>query len=80
MDPPNIKYYDEHSVIVINPNGQMRQLFTPFKAQVVVSNSAFKINTWVYIEEVLLHEKHRIIYRIGSQWWPYDVFKLIVKF
>jgi len=80
MDPPNIKYYDEHSVIVINPNGQMRQLFTPFKAQVVVSNSAFKINTWVYIEEVLPHEKYRIIYRIGNQWWPYDVFKLIVKF
>ena len=80
MDPPKIKYYDPYSVIVINQNGQMRQLFTPFKAQVVVSNSAFKINTWVYIEEVLPHEKHRIIYRIGTQWWPYDAFKLEVRF
>ncbi len=80
MGPPKIKYYDPNSVIVINSNGRMRQVFTPFKAQVVETNSAFELNSWVYIEEVQPHEKHRIIYRIGNQWWPYYTFKLIVKF
>ena len=80
MDPPKIKYYDPHSVIVINPIGRMRQVFTPFKAQVIETNSEFEVNSWLYIEEVLPHEKHRIIYRIGNQWWPYYTFKLVVKF
>lgn len=80
MSPTEIKYYDINSVIVINPNGCMRQIFTPFKAQVVECNSEFKINSCVYIEEVMPHKKHRIIYRIGDKWWPYNTFKLLVKF
>ena len=80
MEPPKIKYYDLHSVIVINSNGRMRQVFTPFKAQVMIANSAFEVNSWVYIEEVLPHETYRIIYRVGNQCLPYFVFRLTVKF
>lgn len=80
MSPPEIKYYDNHSLIVINPIGRIRQIFTPFKAQVIESNSEFKINSWVYIEEIMSHKKYRIIYRIGDKWWPYNTFKLLVKF
>jgi hypothetical protein len=38
--------------MVVNPQGKMRQLFTPFKVQVLYDTSHFKEKSWVVVEEV----------------------------
>ena len=80
MDPPKIKYYDPYSVIVINHNGQMRQLFVPFKVKVIEHTSVLVKDAWLVVEEIISHETHRLLYRIGNQWWPYYAFKIEVRF
>ena len=80
MDPPIINYVDNNSILVINASGKMRQLFCPFKVQVIIQTNSLIFNSWVVIEQVQHHPHHRLLYRISKQWWPYDVFKLSVIF
>jgi hypothetical protein len=80
MDPPNINYIDYKSLLVINPAGQMRQLFVPFKVQVMQPAEYFKVGTWVEVEEIMPHDQYKLLYRIGTNWWPYYIFRLTVLF
>jgi hypothetical protein len=80
MDPPHINFIDHKSILVINPVGRMRQLFAPFKVQVLQPTSILVPGTWVLVDEILPHDQYKIIYRIGDQWWPYNIFRLSVLF
>lgn len=80
MDPPYINYLDHDSIMVINSAGRMRQLFVPFKARVVEPTDTLILNSWVNIEEVYPHREHRLLYRVGNNWWPYYIFRLEVRF
>lgn len=80
MDQPLINYVDYQSILVVNPTGQMRQLFTPFKVQVIEETSLLKRGTWVWVEEINPHPEFKLIYRIGYHWWPYYCFRLSVLF
>lgn len=80
MDPPSIGFVDHESILVINSDGRMRQLFVPFKAVVARDAANLHIGSYVVVEEVRPNEQHRIIYRVGTDWWPYYVFRLHVYF
>ena len=80
MDPPHINYIDHNSVLVINPAGKIRQLFVPFRVQVIYETSKLKLNCWVMVEEIQAHERHKLIYRVGDDWWQYDLFRIAIVF
>lgn len=80
MSPPHLNYIDPFSLLVVNPTGKIRQLFVPFKAQVILDTPNFPKNAWVFVEEVSPNNKHKLIYRVGENWWPYYVFRLSVVF
>ena len=80
MDPPKINYINNNSIMVINNRGSMRQLFVPFRAQVVKDTPTLIKKTWVVVEEVRQHNKYLLIYRIAKTWWPYYAFRLSVEF
>lgn len=80
MDPPKINYVDNNSILLINPSGKIRQVFVPFKAEVVAEGTNLYPGTWVFVEEVRSHQQYRIIYRISSTWWPYHLFRITVLF
>jgi len=80
MDPPQINYVDPLSIMVINPVGKMRQLFVPFKAQVIEQTVNLSINTWVYVEEVKSDHKYKLLFRVGDSWWPYYAFRIVIHF
>lgn len=42
MDPPQINYVDHNSILIVNPAGKMRQLFVPFRVQVLRDTTIFK--------------------------------------
>ena len=80
MDPPLINYVDHNSILIINPVGKMRQVFVPFRVQVLHDTTLFKKNTWVVVEEVKCHDQYKMIYRVTADWWPYNLFRLQVNF
>ena len=80
MDPPKINYINNNSIMVINNYGYIRQLFVPFKVQVLQATSKLVKDAYVVVEEVQQHDKYLLLYRIANKWWPYYVFKLSVEF
>ena len=80
MDPPQINYVDRNSILIVNPAGQMRQLFVPFRVYVLSETNILKINHWVLVEEVRANEEHKMLYRVASNWWPYYIFKIQINF
>jgi hypothetical protein len=80
MDPPQINYVDPKSLLVINTQGIMRQLFVPIRAQVLYDTHVLKKDSWIIIEEIQPHKSYKLIYRIGNNWWQYDLFKLAATF
>jgi len=80
MKQPRIDYIDEKSILVINQNGKMRQLHCPFKVQVLRDASPLQKDSWVIVESVKLHQEKKLIYRIGDQWWQYDIFIIKVVY
>jgi hypothetical protein len=80
MDPPQINYVDHNSILIINPKGKMRQLYVPFRVQVVQDTTILKIHTWVYVEEVMPHDQTKLLYRITTHWWPYHIFRIQIHF
>ena len=80
MDSPQINYINHNSILIINPKGKIRQLFTPFKVQLINDTSILKKNSWVMVEEVQPHKEYKMVYRVGAHWWPFDVFKITASF
>lgn len=80
MDPPQVKYMDKNSLMVINKNGKIRQLFVPFKVEVVQDTELLIKGSTVIVEEVQDHPDCKIVFRITSYWWPYYVFKINIEF
>lgn len=75
-----IKFYDEKSILIINENGVLRKLYTPFKVLCVLPAGNIKADTWVYVEQVAPHSEFLIIYRIFNEWFPYNCFLIIIYF
>lgn len=80
MKSPKINYVSNNCIMVINNYGYIRQLFVPFKVQVIHATAILVKNAWVVVEEVQQSDKYLLLYRIGRYWWPYYVFKLSVEF
>ncbi len=80
MDLPQINYIHNNCLLVVNPYGKMRQLFTPFKVQVLYDSSHFKEKSWIVVEEVKSHPQYILLYRVINHWWPYYVFRIDVRF
>jgi hypothetical protein len=80
MDPPKINYISNNSIMVVNNYGCIRQLFVPFRVQVIHATDSLVKDAYVVVEEVQQHDKYLLLYRIANKWWPYYVFKLSVEF
>ena len=56
----NIHYCSYNSILVLNPNGKLRQVFTPFKVKTVYDNN---VQTYI-VDEVMSTEDDKLIYII----------------
>jgi hypothetical protein len=82
MEKQLIKQYycDPHSILLINPKGQIRRLFTPFKVQCITPIENIKYGVWVYVEEVRSSLNGQLIYYIGKKQYDYHYFCILVGF
>lgn len=75
-----ITYMDNRSLLVINDKGKMKQLFAPFRVQVIQPYHSLLRYTMVYVEEIKFSRKYILLYRILDQWIPYYHFLLLVPY
>jgi len=80
MHPNLINYHDPNSILVINPIGKMRQVFTPFKVQVKEPTLNLDVNSWLLVDLVKASPTYKLMFRIGSKWYPYHLFRITIKF
>lgn len=80
MHSPLINYFDPFSILIINREGKMRQVFVPFPVVVLHDTSVLKKNSRVRVDKIQAHEKFKMLYKVTDNWWPYYLFKIQVSF
>ncbi len=76
-----VYYHDPWSILVINPKGQIRKLYTPFRVQCVETiSNVLKKSAWVFVEEVTSTGKDELIFIVGGQQFPHRLFRIQIHF
>ncbi len=73
-------YHDSKSILVINPKGHIRQLFTPFRVYRTAEIAVPAKGAWVYVDEVQIDKTDRLLYLIGGKLYPYHLFEIRIHF
>ena len=76
-----VYYYDSSSILVINPKGQIRKLYTPFRVLCIstIINCVEK-GSWVFVDEVKSNRKDELIFVVGGRPYPYQHFQIHINF
>ncbi|WP_295655293.1 hypothetical protein [uncultured Mucilaginibacter sp.] len=74
-----LSFYNEKSLMFLNVNGTLRQIYVPFQVRCNQPVGGLKENTLVYVEAVSQHAEYRILYKVLNKWVPYFCFNLIIK-
>jgi hypothetical protein len=76
----NVIYKDPKSILVINPKGNMRQLFCPFRVRVFSSDIPLSKNSYQFVTEVREYKASPLQYKIGHSWYDYQYFGFLITF
>jgi len=76
----HLQYYNSNTLLLVNPRGQIRKLYAPFRVLCLSAVGGIAMNTWVYVDEVLSNQKDELQYVIFGQAQSYKHFKLPVSF
>jgi hypothetical protein len=72
--PMKFQYYKPNILLVINPKGEIRKLYAPFR---VIERSS---NVWVYVDEILSNDRDELFFVIKDQPFLYSFFKITINF
>ncbi len=75
-----VKYCDANSILIINSNGKIRHLHTPFRVRCIAEIGKFKVGTYVYVQEVTTGDKDELIYLIGEGAYYHNHFRITANF
>lgn len=78
MDPPQESIYmHANTMMIINPEGKILQLFIPIKAVCKYAVKGIPVGTIIFIEGIALHKQHKMVYRITGNWYVYWCFTIV---
>ena len=77
--------YNNNCLIVINPQGKIRVLYTPFKVvckQNIIEQTKTNLmkGTTVYVDEVYSNIQNELLFRINGWLYSYKYFQIVIKF
>ena len=78
----NLKYYfvNPNTLLVVNPKGQIRILYTPLRVQCVTAVANLHQNAWLYVQEVGSTSKDELLYLIYGEFYSHKLFRLEINF
>ena len=74
--PDVVQYHDPKSILVVTKAGKVRQLFVPFKVRCNTPVEGIPENTRLYVDLVLEHKRHLLLYWINQKPYPYHYFRI----
>ena len=75
-----LRYVTDGCLLLVNKQGCLRILYTPFKALCIEESFGLAVNTWVYVEAVFHHNQFLLGYLILDKIHPYNRFQIIISF
>jgi len=75
-----LKYVTGGCLLLINPNGKLRVLYTPFRVLCIKESFGIPTNAWVYVEAIFHHPEFKISYLIHGNIHPYHCFRVCIAF
>ncbi|MBL7683820.1 MAG: hypothetical protein JNK00_10710 [Flavipsychrobacter sp.] len=80
MNIYHLQYCDPHSVLLVNTNGLLRRIYTPFKVLTLVQIGNMPPGTSLMVDEVLSTESDELVYIIADRAYKYRYFNIVAKF
>lgn len=77
---PLTRDFKTDSLLVINQNGKIRRIYTPFKVLAITSVGSITKNTWVFVQKIALNEKQQLLYVINDEQYLYESFRIYINF
>jgi hypothetical protein len=75
----HIFYCDSSCILVINPKGAIRKLYTPFRV-LSIQEYETKKEQWLFVDEVHIDKKDKLLYLINGKLYPYNGFQIRISF
>lgn len=76
----HVQYCSNHSLLVVNNQGKIKVLYTPFPVICIQQTKCIAVGVRVYVEEVLSNENDELKYVIFDSICSYKHFKLPILF
>lgn len=73
-------YIDNQSLLVINPKGQLRRLYVPFRVRCINATDNIPEGSWVIVEEVWQDEKERLLFSVQGRLIAFCHFQIKIQF
>ena len=80
MNNKSIVPLSDNSLLVVNPQGYIRELFCPFRVRCVVAVLTIPAGTWVYVEKLAVSTNVPLMYRINGNWFAFESFVIVIHF
>ena len=71
-----VEFLHPNVLLVITPKGIILELYTPIRAEMIRQVGNLPKGTKVYIDAIVKDNTHKILFFIGSKWYPYHHFKV----
>jgi len=76
-----VHYHDSGCILVINPKGKIRKLYTPFRVLCIESvNKRVKKGAWVFVDEVKASTKGQLIFVVAGLAFSHRHFQIQINF
>lgn len=76
----NILFYDSFSILLLNPNGQLRRLYTPFRVTCIKHIDNIRINAVLFVDEVFEDQDDLLLFKIYGNLYAYHHFTIQINF
>jgi hypothetical protein len=77
---PLTRDFKTDSLLVINEQGKIRRIYTPFRVLCINSTGALTKNTWVYVQKIDINADLQLLYLITDIYYLYDSFRIYINF
>ena len=73
-----LMYADANSILIVNKHNKIQKVRTPFKVVVIKKTGKFRLYSIQYVHKVKVTQTLTTVYQIGSKWYYYWYFDILV--
>jgi hypothetical protein len=70
------QYFRPDCLLIINPKGRIKILYTPFKVKCIVAVSRFPVSAWLWVDEVRSNNRDQLLFVVFNEVYPYSHFQI----